>query len=219
MHFFDISHTAFTVWGYELSYVELVGTMFGLVCVWLAARENIFTWPTGLINIVCFFAIFFQVRLYSDMFLQVFFFASGIYGWINWERQRKNDLPITRMTNSNRGLMAVFILVATLLFGYFIQHIHLIFPAVFPDPAAYPYADSFIAVASVVAQVLLARRVVENWVLWVLVDALAVGVYAKKEILFISLEYALFFVIAVYGLMAWIKASANKKETSGIPVT
>ena len=75
MHFFDIASAAFTVIGYPISYVELIGTLFGLISVYFASRANILTWSTGIVNEVFLFILFFQVHLYADMFLQVYFFV------------------------------------------------------------------------------------------------------------------------------------------------
>jgi len=80
MYWLSIENICCTLLGYSLSYVELVGTVTGLVSVWLAARANILTWPVGIINVLAFFILFYQVRLYSDMALQVYFLATTIYG-------------------------------------------------------------------------------------------------------------------------------------------
>ncbi|MBK9960819.1 MAG: nicotinamide mononucleotide transporter [Saprospiraceae bacterium] len=79
--FFNVGHTMFSLLGYPVSYMEFVGTVFGIAGVWLAAKANILTWPVGLVNIILFFLIFYQVQLYSDMFLQIYFFMISLYGW------------------------------------------------------------------------------------------------------------------------------------------
>lgn len=94
MSIFDINNTLVTLLGYNLSYIECFGTLFGLLCVWLGAKENIWNWPVGLVNIILFFIIFYQVRLYSDMFLQVYFFCISIYGWVQWSKHRQAEKPV-----------------------------------------------------------------------------------------------------------------------------
>lgn len=205
LNIFDIHNIITSVFGYELSYVEFLGTLFGLISVWFAAKENIMTWSTGLINVICFFAIFYQVNLYSDMFLQFYFFITSVYGWVTWRNQNKKAKPISLLTNKQRIVTLFIIVCSTIFFGFFVRNIHLLLPRLFSMPASYPFADTFIAVSSVVATVLLAKRILENWFLWITIDIISVFVYAKKHIYFISIEYAIFFLLASYGLFRWIK--------------
>ena len=211
MNIFDINNTFTTVFGYSLSYVEFVGTLLGLLSVWFAANENILTWPTGVINVICFFAIFYQVHLYSDTFLQVYFFITSIYGWLTWKNQRQANKPISILTQNKRVVILSLIFLTTLLLGFLVKNIHLLFPRIFPHPASFPYIDTFIAVSSIIATIFLAKRIIENWVLWIVVDIVCVFVYAMKNILFISIEYGVFFLLASYGLFVWIKTIKNDK--------
>lgn len=207
MNIFDIHNIATSAFGYDLSYVELTGTLFGLLSVWFAAKENILTWSTGLINVICFFAIFYQVNLYSDMFLQIYFFITSIYGWITWNNQNKKAKPISLLTTKQRIITLSLIIFSTIILGFFVKNIHLLFPKIFSIPASYPFADTFIAVSSVIATIFLAKRILENWFLWITLDIVCVFVYAKKHIYFISIEYAIFFLLASYGLFLWIKST------------
>jgi nicotinamide mononucleotide transporter len=191
-----------------------VGTFFGLISVWFAAKENILTWSTGLINVISFFAIFYQVNLYSDMFLQIYFFITSIYGWITWRNQNKKAKPISILTATQRIIVLFVIISSTLILGLFVKNIHHLFPKVFSIPASYPFADTFIAVSSVLATILLAKRILENWFLWIALDLICVFVYAKKHIYFISIEYAIFFLLATYGLILWIKSTNNGNRLS-----
>ena len=89
MAFFDINNIAFEITGYQVSYLEMIGTSFGLLSVYFASRANILTWTTGIINELFLFILFFQVQLYADMFLQVYFFVVTLYGWYNWKQKSK----------------------------------------------------------------------------------------------------------------------------------
>src|SRR5688500_11296213 len=103
MNFFDIDQIFFTIWGYEMSYLEFFGTIAGAIAVCLSAKANVWSWPIGLINVTLFFFLFYQVQLYPDMFLQVFFFITNIMGWWRWthpapdEEDRKHELRVTWM--------------------------------------------------------------------------------------------------------------------------
>lgn len=202
--FFDVSKIFFTVLDYPVSYVEFVGTTTGLASVLLAAKANIWTWATGLINVACFFIIFYQVQLYSDMFLQVYFFAASIWGWIIWNRQNNApEHPIQILSRKQKIVGVLLVVSSTVLLGLLIKNIHLILPEVFAKPASYPFLDTFVAVLSVVATVFLARRILENWVLWILVDVLSVGLYAAKGVRLIAIEYFIFLCIASFGFYNW----------------
>jgi nicotinamide mononucleotide transporter len=208
MHFFEITNTAFTVLGYPISYVELVGTLFGLISVYYASRANILTWSTGIVNEVFLFILFFQVHLYADMFLQVYFFVVTIYGWYNWKTATVEN-KIDKINTSARWLVFTVIIVGSLVSGYVIKNIHLYLPGYFKVAAAYPFTDSFVMVLSIVATVLLAKKEIENWYLWILVDAICVILYFKKGVYFLSLEYLIFLGLASYGLYHWKKQLAN----------
>lgn len=214
MNIFDINNILTSIFGYEISFVELTGTIFGLLSVWFAAKENLLTWGTGIINVVCFFTIFFQVNLYSDMFLQIYFLITSVYGWITWRNQSKNAKDISLLSSNQRLIILSIIISSTVLLGFFIKNIHLLFPKVFPIPASFPFADTFIATSSVLATILLAKRFLENWFLWIIVDLVCIVVYAKKQIFFISIEYAIFFLIATYGLFRWIKSTNYENRFS-----
>ncbi|MGQ2982790.1 nicotinamide riboside transporter PnuC [Flavobacterium sp.] len=206
--FFDITHIAFDVHGYRVSYIELLGTLTGLVSVYYASRANILTWPTGSINAALLFILFYQVQLYADMFLQVYFFIITLYGWYFWNK-KPDDKAITTMGPQKRLTTFIIVITGTLLAGYGFSHIHEYLPEYFTIPAAWPYADSFIMVASITATTLLAQKKIENWYLWLMVNIASIIVYYAKEVYFLSFEYVIFFGLASYGLFNWHKKMRN----------
>jgi nicotinamide mononucleotide transporter len=197
--------TAFNVFGYPVSIIECISVLSGIIAVYLAAKEKIATWPIGLINVVTAFFIYYHVQLYSDMFLQCYFFSIGIYGWIYWGKEKKEHLPLKWLSPKQRLIWLILIIICTAIFGYLISQLHITWPLVFSLPAAYPYADTLVAVMSIVANALLARRIIENWILWIVVDLMCVYLYIQKDILFISFEFFIFLVIAVFGLYEWMR--------------
>lgn len=210
---FSIDTIAFELIGYPISYLELVGTLTGLISVFLAARSNVLTWPVGLVNVSCFFLLFYQVRLYSDMLLQVYFWGMSIWGWIHWRQQNNEGTSVRWLSVGAKWRYAALCVVGTLLLGALMQRIHLWLPAAFPEPAAFPYADAFTTVLSIAATVLLAQRVIETWILWILVDIAAIGIYHLKGIQLISWEYLIFLGIATWGLFNWLNLYAREKGT------
>ncbi|MGF6846185.1 nicotinamide mononucleotide transporter [Chitinophaga sp. W3I9] len=203
--FFSIHHIFFTTLGYPVSYVEFIGTVTGLLCVWLAARDHILTWPVGLVNVSCFFVLFWQLQLYADMFLQVYFFATGVYGWLFWYRKQPENEPVYALQPRHRWWLGIAALLLSAATGYVISQLHLWWPHVFEHPAAWPYTDSLVAVLSVIANILLAKRIWENWLLWVTVDAIATFIYFQKDVKFLGIEYFILLIIAAMGLAKWLK--------------
>lgn len=208
MNFFEIQNIAFQVLGYPISYVELIGTLFGLVSVYFASKANILTWGTGIVNEVFLFILFFQVQLYADMFLQIYFFVVTLYGWYKWN-VKTSENKISETSFRNKIFLAVTILIGTLISGFFFTNIHLYLPAYFKIQAAYPFIDSFVMVSSIVATILLAKKKIENWYLWIAVDLVCVVLYFKKGVYFLSLEYFIFLGLASYGLYHWRKHLGN----------
>jgi len=204
--YLSISYTIVEILGYKMSLIELIGTITGIAAVILATQSNIWSWPVGIVNFIFSFILFYQVQLYSDMFLQIYYFITGIYGWIYWYGMKTGvQTPITVLTKRARIIHSVLIVCGTIGMGYFMSHIHEIWPTLFPTPAAYPYPDSFVAVLSILANWMLAQRKIENWILWIVVDVICTVMYSLKGIQFFSLEYFLFTIMAIYGLVNWIK--------------
>lgn len=202
MDFFDINNIAFEVLGYPLSYIELVGTLFGFISVVLAAKPSVFTWPTGIVNEAAFFILFYQVQLYSDMYLQVFFFGVTVYGWYYWKKQ-DSETSVKKLTNRWRWIYLAVLIAGTVLSGLLMTQIHLMFPLVFSKPASYPFADAFTTTASILATILLSRKRIETWILWILVDMVSVTLYFLKGIHLVAIEYVVFLVICTIGYFNW----------------
>ena len=202
MNFFEIENTVIELFGYSISYFELIGTLFGLVSVYYATRANILTWATGIVNEIFLFILFFQVQLYADMFLQVYFFAVTLYGWYIW-KAKTTEIKISEIQLSPNLYLLAAIVVGSIISGFLFKNIHLILPQYFTKQAAYPFTDSFVMVSSIVATILLAFKKIENWYLWISVDVICVVLYFKKGIYFLSFEYLIFLGLASYGFYNW----------------
>ena len=197
--------TAFTLLDYDVSWLELIGTLTGLASVWLAVRNHVLTWPIGLVNVICFGLLFYRVRLYSDALLQIYFFGMSLYGWYRWRGGERERGGILTLGNRQRWTWAVVIGAGTLVQGYWMSRADQWLPDIFPAPADFPYADAFTTVASVVATYLLARRTLESWVLWVTVDVVCIVLYFSKGILLVGIEYVIFLGLASLGGYRWYK--------------
>jgi len=209
MELFSIENIAFTILGTPVSYLELIGSIAGGLAVWLSARTSLWSWPIGIINVILFFFMFYQSRLYPDMFLQVFYLVTNIVGWWRWanpnrgEEDLKSELKVSLMTRKQLILSSSIGVVGTILLGLFASRLHEWFPSVFSLPSAAPFQDSFITVVSILAQYYMMHKKVECWAMWLVVDMLATYVYFSRDLLVSSILYFIFCGLAIYALWNW----------------
>ena len=213
--FFNIDAIFFTVWGYGMSYLEFFGVVSGAVAVWLSARGNIWSWPIGASSVVLFFFLFYQIQLYPDMFLQVFFLITNIQGWWRWthpkpdEKNNQQQLRISQTPLSKLVIWSGVCLLATGVLGTFALNLHTWFPILFSQPSAFPYVDSFTTVMSIAATFLMIEKRVECWYVWLLIDAILTYVYFLKGVKLVSAEYLVFCFVAIYGAWNWTREYRN----------
>lgn len=220
MKFFSIEHIFFSVLGYNVSYIEFFGLVFGLLAVALSSRANIWSWPLGIVNVVLSFFLFYQVQLYPDMFLQLFFLVTNIIGWWRWlhpkpgEEDRKRQLRVSFLSRSGMITLLVVGVTGTFLTGKFAQNLHHLSPVLFNKPSAYPYLDSFIMVMSIVTTFYMIQKKIECWIIWILVDIVATYLYFQRELLLYAILYFVFCFIAAYGLYYWVREYRSYADPS-----
>jgi len=211
MGFFNINTIFFEALGYKMSHLEFWATVTGAIAVWLSARENVWSWIIGLFNVVLAFVLFYQIQLYPDMFLQVFFFITNLIGWWQWKFPRpneanlKNELIISRLAINQWLILGLGGMVSTFIMGGFAKNLHAWIPRLFSSPSAFPYMDSFTTVMSIAATFMLIRKKLEAWYLWLLIDIIATYMYYLKDVKLYALLYFIFCFIAVFGAYNWTK--------------
>jgi nicotinamide mononucleotide transporter len=214
--FFSVKSVAFTAWGSPMSWIEIVATIAGLLAVWLSAKEKIINWPIGLVNVTLSFFVFFQFNLYSDMLLQIYFFATGVLGWWQWTRRdtisQDNIVKISYLTRPQQLAMVMSIVIGTFILGNMVAKFHIWMPDLFKEAASFPYADSLIMVMSVFGNFFLAIKKIEAWILWVLVDIVAPIIYIQKEMYLFTFMYIIFLAIALFALLNWLKLFKNQAK-------
>lgn len=189
-----------------MSLPEIIGTILGVVGVGLMIRQNVWGWPVGLVQVTISAWVFWQAKLYSDMLLQGFFFAIQAYGWWHWRQgdgRTRAALPVTRLRLRAIAGWGAVGLGATALWGEFMRR---------TTDAALPHWDAFILWFSVIAQWLQARKRLENWAGWMIVNCVAVGVYWAKDLRLFAGLYLVFFGMAVAGHLAW-RRTLRKERT------
>ncbi|MFK3775242.1 nicotinamide riboside transporter PnuC [Pseudomonas sp. NPDC089406] len=179
-----------------MSGLELFAAALGVIAVWLTVRQNPWCWPIGLVMVVLYSWIFYEVKLYSDMLLQLVYAVLQLYGWWQWTRpDRAEDArQVTSLAPAAlfKGLAAG--LLASVALGAAMAH--------FTD-AAQPWLDAALTGFSLVAQLWMAQKRLQCWALWVVVDVIFVGLFLYKGLYLTAALYALFTLIAVRGWLEW----------------
>ncbi len=205
----SVNNIVFTILGYPMSYVEFVGTVFYLWSVWLIAKRNILTWPIGIISVLLYMVLFYQIRLYSDTLEQVYFLGASVYGWWFWNQSQGENGQISGVVYSKINkliLWASVTFIASVLVGWLMARIHVFLPSIFPDEASFPFLDALTTVISFSAMWLMAQKKVESWVYWIVVDVIGIWLYFVKDVKFISFLYIVLFLMAINGLRMWHKS-------------
>lgn len=185
-----------------MSVLEIVATLFGVLCVALTIKRNIWCWPTGLLMVFCYIFIFYEVKLYSDMALQVVYVFLQIYGWWYWLKGGKSEgqdkVPIRELTHKSKLNWIAAAAILTACVGTAMNQL---------TDAALPYWDASTTVLSLLAQWLMGRKVLESWLFWIVVDVLSIGIYLTKGLYLTSGLYFVFLIMATAGWFAWRKSS------------
>lgn len=217
--FFDINNIFFTFLNYPMSYLEFFGTIFTAWSVYLAAKNKIITWPIGLLGVVLYGFLFYQIQLYSDLIEQFYYLVTGFWGWWLWSHpDKKDDLApdnqrkISFTSKKENIIYGAIIFVGTLGLGYFISKVHLILPQAFYLQASYPYIDAGTTIMSFVANYLLMKRKIESWYLWIIVDIFGVWLYLVKGTVFLSMLYFAFLINAIFGYLKWRKETLSYEK-------
>ena len=179
-----------------MSEVELFAAVLGVIAVWLTVKQNPWCWPVGLVMVVIYIWIFFDVKLYSDMLLQVIYAGLQVYGWLQWTRHGSNQ-PGRAVTALQGGPVLAGLAVGaviSLALGAAMAH--------FTD-AAQPWLDAALTGFSLVAQVWMAQKRVQCWPLWIVLDVIFVGLFIYKALFLTAALYALFTLLAVQGWREW----------------
>ena len=179
-----------------MSPLELVAAVTGAVSVWLSVRQNIWSWPTAIVNVVLYAIVFYDARLYADMGLQVVYAVLSVYGWYEWLYGGEGR-TVLRVTRTSPRIAAVLILIAaagSALLGTLLHR---------ATDAALPFMDSFLSSTSLVAQWMMTKKLLENWLVWIAVDVLYVGMFLFKGLYLTAGLYAVFLALAVRGYLDW----------------
>lgn len=186
-----------TIAGLATTPLELIAFILAVITVVLNIRQTHWAWLFSIISSAIYAVVFFDVRLYGDMGLQFVFIAVSVWGWSQWLRGA-GDAPLTArwLGNSGRAWSLAAWLAGFVLLSAFLANF---------TNTDVPHADGFLTAGSLVGQLLLARKKVENWIVWIVVDVLYVVLYVYKGLMLTAVLYGVFVVLAWIGFLTWSK--------------
>lgn len=186
-------------------YIEILGTIVGIVYLWLEYKANIYLWLVSIIMPAIYLYIFYVAGLYADFAINIYYLLIAIYGWLAWKygfklfslKKENNRVEVLKISSIPKKLWIRLFLVYALL------QLLITWVLVTYTNSDVPWLDSFTTSVSIIAMWLLARKYVEQWLVWIIVDVVCVGLYIYKDLYFTSALYALYAIIAVFGYFKW----------------
>ena len=191
----------------DTSLLECIGVVAGIVSVWFSRRENIWVYPTGLVNTIIYIYICFQYELLGEAAVNFYYTAMSIYGWWMWARKDGGAKPLLHITFSTKMEwihQAIFFSFFFVTLFFVITYLRPRFPGVIPAP------DAFATAAAFTGMWLMARKKVESWYWWIVTNIASVPLYLIKGLAFTSLYYIVLLVMAVFGLLEWQKRAKQQ---------
>ncbi len=181
-------------------FLELVAIFFGLLSVWLAKKNNILVFPTGIINTAIYVFLLWKWNLLGDMIINFYYVIMSIYGWYHWSK-KKNETNQNKIGKSTKSewLYSLYIFITTIVL---VIAVYLFF-----DKFTHwtSYVDTFVTGIFFSGMWLMARRKIENWLFWIVGDIISIPMYFVKGYTFTSIQYLIFTIIAIYGYREWKK--------------
>ena len=183
------------------SWLEILAVILGIAYLLLAMRENILCWYAAFFSTAIFLSVFWEVKLYMESGLQVYYLAMAVYGWYQWRNNNNNEnngasnsLLISTWTTQRHVTIILVTLCISGVSGYGL--------ATYTD-ANFPYLDSLTTWGAIVTTYMVARKVLENWIYWFVLDALSIYLYIDRGLYFTALLFAAYLIIVIFGYRTW----------------
>ncbi|MFM8542114.1 MAG: nicotinamide riboside transporter PnuC [Chakrabartia sp.] len=190
-----------------MSVLEFIAALFGVVNIVLIAKRSVWNFSAALVMVTLTAIVLWDVQLYSDAGLQLFFFIVNLIGWGLWVRHKgvEGEVIVARLGLAGQMTWIVAALLAIWGWGWFMA---------MNTNASYPWWDASVAMLSVVAQILMTRRYINNWHWWVVVNLISIGLYWHKQLYWFTGLYVLFLGMAIWGLIEWRRAEARQRAAA-----
>jgi nicotinamide mononucleotide transporter len=185
--------------------LEYFAVIFGVLSVWFASRENIWVYPTGIINVALYVYLFITAKLYAQSLVQVYYIAMSIYGWYNWVHHpsAEGSTSITRLDRKGWMITTALTLIGTVILYFALRK--------YTDSPV-PFLDSFTTSIFFITMWLMAIKKAENWIGWIVGDLILIPLSISQHLAFTSIQYLVFFAIAVSGWIEWNKKIKNARS-------
>ena len=180
-----------------MSFWEALAVVLGVAYLLLAMRESLWCWYAGFVSTAIFLVLFWEVSLLMESALQLYYLAMSVYGWWHWRKGLTGEpLPISRWSGTGHALAISAVAIATLASGALLSRY---------SHAALPYLDSFTTWGSILTTWMVARKLLENWLYWLVIDSASIYLYLDRGLYLTALLFALYLVIAVFGYIQWLR--------------
>lgn len=181
------------------SYWEILAVVFAIIYLVLAIKENSWCWPAALISTLIYVFLFFDVNLYMESALQIFYIIMAIYGWVLWRKpsDTQPELQISIWPVHYHLLAISLIAVLIISSALLLQN---------NTDAAYPWLDSFTTWGAVITTWMVARKILENWLYWLVIDSAAIYLYIQRDLYLTALLFGLYIILCIVGYYQWHKS-------------
>ena len=192
-------------------YIEILGTAVGLIYLWQEYRASIYLWITSIIMPAIYLYVYYQAGLYADFGINIYYLVIALYGWFAWrynfslrgKRKESKELSISHIRQGVIIRLAILFLAAWAIISYILIHY---------TNSTVPFTDAFTTALSIVGMYMLARKYIEQWWVWLVVDITSCALYIYKELYFTAVLYALYAIIAIFGYRKWKQLMNNEKH-------
>ena len=188
------------------NYIEVLGSIAGLIYLYFSIRQKIWLWPVGIITSVLYIFVFYDAKFYADMALQFYYFFISIYGWFHWKKGKGDhsaQLPVISATMKEWFLFLFVTFLFTALIGYGLD--------TYTD-SPLPYWDAFTTAGSIVATWMLTKKYIEQWLFWIVIDFVSMGTYIYKDLYPTVILFGIYTIMAGAGYLNWKKDLKNSLQ-------
>lgn len=190
--------------------VEFLGAAAGILYLYLSIRKNIYLWHVGFITSALYIYVFLVSKFYADMGLQVYYLVISVYGWYHWKfaKNGNNDNKKLPVKTAEKKLLSIILFITLALFiiiGYMLNN--------YTD-SPLPYWDAFTTAASITATWMLARKIIEHWIFWIVIDAISAGLYLFKDLYFTTFLFIVYTIMAIVGYIEWKKDIVKQTDNT-----
>ena len=177
-----------------ITILEIIAFLCGIIYVILAAKENILCWLYGGISVIIYSYIFYISNLLAESFLQIFYLAISLNGFLSWSKKNKKEIKSMKPTQHLKIITGGVIM--TIIISFIIINL---------SKSSYPIIDSFTTSFGIIATFLTAKKILENWIYWITINTFSIYIYVQKGLIITSSLYLIYVILAIYGYIQWKK--------------